>query len=207
MKYCNPNTFMAYNGYKTSSKLIKEIITKEGLDVFDLVRIKNFTTAQDACIYESRFLSKVNAMNNPLFYNQSNGGRNFRLKFHTTESKIKISTFRKHFTYTTEMRNNISKGKQGKKLSAETKERMSAVRLGKQHDDATKEKISNALKGKTKTPEHVENLRKAMTGHATSNITREKRRINMIGRKWWNNSVQTKFCIDRPGDDWVIGRL
>ena len=71
-KDANPETFMKENGYITSSKIIKEIIQDSGIDTFIVRKLKTFKNANDAYTYESRFLKKVDAKNNPKFYNGHN---------------------------------------------------------------------------------------------------------------------------------------
>lgn len=66
------NTFMTENGYKTSSSTISKIIELEGLDIFDIIKIKLFETPSEAYNYETRFLKKVDAKNNKKFYNSHN---------------------------------------------------------------------------------------------------------------------------------------
>jgi hypothetical protein len=65
----NPNTFMTEDGYKTSSKDIQQIIDQEGLDTFEIVKLR---IMDDPLDYETRFLRKVNAAANPKFYNCHN---------------------------------------------------------------------------------------------------------------------------------------
>ena len=58
--------------YFTSSKIIKMLIKKFGASAFSIERIKIFKSRDGAKIYESRFLKKVDAKNNPSMLNQSN---------------------------------------------------------------------------------------------------------------------------------------
>lgn len=71
-KNANPSDFMTYGGYTTSSKIIKSIIEKSGLESFVIRKIKVFALAKEAYEYETRFLRKVNAKQNPKFYNGHN---------------------------------------------------------------------------------------------------------------------------------------
>lgn len=73
----NSSNFMTEKGYKTTSKIVRKIIENEGLEAFKIVKIKHFKSAQEAVWYETRFLQKVNAAQNPRFLNQQNGGKNF----------------------------------------------------------------------------------------------------------------------------------
>ena len=68
---------MTEKGYQTTSKVIRDLIQKDGLSSFVIIRIKHFNTPEQALSYETRFLIKVNAAENIMFYNRHNGGKNF----------------------------------------------------------------------------------------------------------------------------------
>lgn len=71
-KDANPSTFMIEDGYQTSSETIRALIRKHGIDNFTVIRVRTFETADEAYDYETRFLKKVKAKNNPKFYNGHN---------------------------------------------------------------------------------------------------------------------------------------
>ena len=73
----NSSDFMTEKGYQTTSDIIKRLIQKDGLSAFEIIRIKHFTTPEEALTYEMKFLTKVNAAEHPMFYNRHNGGKNF----------------------------------------------------------------------------------------------------------------------------------
>lgn len=75
-KKCFPGELMKKNGYKTSSKIVREIIHKEGLESFFVRFIKIFKNKIDAINYETRFLSKIDAANNKKFLNCHNNELN-----------------------------------------------------------------------------------------------------------------------------------
>jgi len=76
-KDANPKNFMIEGGYFSSSVKINEIINREGLNAFSIRRLKIFNTKEEAYNYETRFLQKVNARNNPKFYNGHNNNFGF----------------------------------------------------------------------------------------------------------------------------------
>jgi hypothetical protein len=82
VKWSDPDssTFMTEDGYTTSSKIVNTIIKNEGTDSFNVLRIKHFDTAEEACSYESKFLSKVHARTNPLFINRTENSSDFQNK-------------------------------------------------------------------------------------------------------------------------------
>lgn len=69
----NPINFMIEGGYSTSSNVIKHIINRDGLSAFKIRKIRIFENAKQAEIYEKKFLSRIDAANHPMFYNQHNG--------------------------------------------------------------------------------------------------------------------------------------
>jgi hypothetical protein len=71
------SNLMKKDGYKTTSKIIKEIIENDGLESFEILKIKEFDSSEKTLLYETRFLVKVNAAENEKFFNQHNGGKNF----------------------------------------------------------------------------------------------------------------------------------
>ena len=70
-KNCNPEEF--WKKYFTSSKEVKSFREENGEPDIILIR-KTFPNNPDACkLWESKFLEKVNAQNNPKFLNKRNG--------------------------------------------------------------------------------------------------------------------------------------
>jgi hypothetical protein len=66
----NSLTFLKPGGYQTSSKIVKDIIIKDSLDSFKIIRICHFETKEEAFKYETRFLKKVGVPYNLRFLNQ-----------------------------------------------------------------------------------------------------------------------------------------
>ena len=56
--------------YFSSSKIVKNIIKIEGKDSFIVEVRKIFTNSKQCLLYESKFLTKIKAANNPMWYNQ-----------------------------------------------------------------------------------------------------------------------------------------
>lgn len=75
-KDADPATFMVDGGYITSSGVIKYIVEQHTVNVFTVRVLRVFDTAYEAWHYETRFLRKVRAKTNPVFYNMhENDGR------------------------------------------------------------------------------------------------------------------------------------
>lgn len=51
-------------------------------------------------------------------------------------------------------------------------------------------KVSNSMKGKAKSAIHREKLREAN-----------------LGKKWWNDGKTSTQSLNKPGDEWVLGRM
>jgi hypothetical protein len=69
----DPSTFMCKKGYCTSSKIVRQLIDDESPDIFIIRRIRLFLNVDDAHLHEIKFLSRVDAKNNPRFLNLTNG--------------------------------------------------------------------------------------------------------------------------------------
>jgi alpha-D-ribose 1-methylphosphonate 5-triphosphate diphosphatase PhnM len=82
------SNLMTESGYKTTSKVIKELIEKDSLSAFEIIKIKHFKSLEETLHYETKFLQKINAAENPRFFNKHNGGKNFVNKgsYRLTES-------------------------------------------------------------------------------------------------------------------------
>jgi hypothetical protein len=68
----HPSLFMIEGGYTTSSETINQIIAENGLESFRIRKLRVFDTKEQAVDYETRFLIKVDARNNPRFHNGHN---------------------------------------------------------------------------------------------------------------------------------------
>lgn len=233
-KHCNSSKFMTEYGYKTSSKYVKELINKDGLTSFEIIRIRHFPTSCDAINYESRFLHKINAMHNNIFINQNNGGKEFRCKGHTKESRDKMGLSRKGLTHSdeTKIKMSISSKKRFEEnpVTDKTKKLLSIAMKGKITSDETKMKISIACKGRVTSDETKNKLsikRKGKRGHSQTQDTRKKlaeagrkrkgekrssitkQRISekCTGLRWWNDGSSVKRSVDCPGEGWSLGRM
>ena len=71
-KGCHPNEFMENKGYNTTSNTIKNIIKKEGLDIFEILRIDTNCDGLSVYDYESLFLQTLNCAQSKNWYNKHN---------------------------------------------------------------------------------------------------------------------------------------
>ena len=81
----------------------------------------------------------------------------------------------------------------GRHHTEDSKKRISAASKGRRHTEEARKKMSDAAKGKPKTKEHKKKIAEAV-------------RINSIGRHWYNNGKENKFCYECP-EGFVAGML
>ena len=81
----------------------------------------------------------------------------------------------------------------GRHHTEDSKKRISAASKGRRHTEEARKKMSDAAKGKPKTKEHKKKIAEAA-------------RINSIGRHWYNNGKENKFCYKCP-EGFVAGML
>jgi len=71
-KDADPTQLLKEDGYHTSSLSVQKEINDKGLNNFKIRKLKVFENGDEAYSYETRFLKKVDAMNNCFFYNNHN---------------------------------------------------------------------------------------------------------------------------------------
>jgi len=163
VKWSDPDssTFMTEDGYTTSSNIVNTIIKNEGIDTFCVLRIKHFDTAEEACSYESKFLSKVHARTNPLFINRTENSSDFqnkggyelsektKEKMRKPKSEEHIKNMRKAQTERTEehIKNIISaRRRKGEWHSDEAKHNIATSQKKRFEDEKERQKISEGVK-------------------------------------------------------------
>jgi hypothetical protein len=191
----NSERFMTCEGYQTSSEIIKELIHKEGLASFEIIRIRHFITKECVIEYEHKFLVKVNGMTNDRFFNRTNGGTTF----YVSPESIEIRRLKQI----------------GRKHSEETKLKMKGH--SRPHTEESKaklrgriitEKTRQKLRGRKRSEETKLKMKDAWVNRAPlSDDARAKRGERSMGRMWWNNGTVNCFQQLSPGDNWVKGML
>lgn len=141
------SNLMTENGYKTTSKIIKNLIKIDGLNSFKILKIKHFKSSDKALDYETKFLVKVNAAENEMFFNQHNGAKNFCNKGGYKLSESTKSKMRKPKSKETVEKQNKAKKERSKevyKKAVETRRKNNPV----WHNDKMIEiiKASNAIR-------------------------------------------------------------
>ncbi len=74
-KHCHPNDLGTK--YFSSSKIVKPLIIKEGVENFSFEVRKIFETKEAAVAWEYKFLTRINAAQSPNWFNRYNGNRKF----------------------------------------------------------------------------------------------------------------------------------
>lgn len=71
-KNSDPKKLLTKDGYLTSSAIIQDLIKEKGLDSFEVEEIITFVTGEEAHLYETIQLQKIDAANNVNYYNSHN---------------------------------------------------------------------------------------------------------------------------------------
>ena len=191
----NSSDLMTEKGYQTTSKVIKKLIEKDGLCLFEVIRIKHFETPNEALAYEARFLIKVNAAENVTFYNKHNGGKCF-----VNKGGYKLSESTKQKMRKPKSKETVEKQNQEKRnRSKEVYKKMVETRKNKYptwHDEEQSERMRqhNATWWTEENKKnHSEKMKEVHRLNPISEETREKHRIkstgennNMFGKKHSN---------------------
>lgn len=91
-KTCDPSELLKTNGYKTSSKIVKELIATDGLDSFEILNIEVWEDTDSAGLAESQYHKIFEVKSNICYMNQWNAGEKWYCSGHTDETKAKISS-------------------------------------------------------------------------------------------------------------------
>lgn len=92
---CHPNDL--WTTYFTSSKYVAEYRKENGEP--DIIKIHRIFSDKDSCVlFETRYLTRIDAQNNPLFLNESNGWEGFGVITENSKQK-KIKTYLTNWGY------------------------------------------------------------------------------------------------------------
>jgi len=162
-KSAHPNNI--WKTYFTSSKIVKDYTLKYGEP--DIIRVvKTFETKEECLVWEESILNRVNAATNKKWLNRACTPKGFRCKFHTEETKMKISKTLKSIKNRNSKKQRETVRQLG--LKPRTKEQIEKSRIGllkfhrlnpgifkgKPCSDYAKQVASRVHKGKTITEEH-----------------------------------------------------
>lgn len=140
-KNCSPSDL--WNTYFSSSKIVHSLIKEYGKDSFVVTVRKVFDNIDKAILWETKFLTKINAKDNDKWLNQHNGGK----------------TFIGPYIHNDKTKETISSKITGMKRSEETKEKMrlkALEREKKRRLDGWKMPIEAIQKSLTTKKERIE---------------------------------------------------
>ena len=158
------------------------------------------------------FANKARQKTTGFYYAEKKFGEEnpFYQKQHTEETKSKISQIGKEHKgwvdrrRTYQGKNNPFYGKSHSKetiellreRTTETWKNQPHPWIGRKHSEETKAKFREKNSG-----ENNPNF-----GKKQSEETKEKVRLAKVGKKWWSNQMEEKFCKECPGKGWELGR-
>ena len=158
------------------------------------------------------FANKARQKTTGFYYAEKKFGEEnpFYQKQHTEETKSKISQIGKEHNgwvdrrRTYQGKNNPFYGKSHSKetiellreRTTETWKNQPHPWIGRKHSEETKAKFREKNSG-----ENNPNF-----GKKQSEETKEKVRLAKVGKKWWSNQMEEKFCKECPGKGWELGR-
>ena len=147
-----------------------------------IILLKQNLTEEEAFKHEIYMIAVFGrkGLGTGILHNKTDGGEG------TSGAIVSEETRRKQ----SEKRKGKNNPNYGKTHSKETRRKQSEAKMGKCSSKETRKKQSEALKGKN-SPHY------GKTGENSSSY----------GRKWWNDGCENnKFCLECPGDGWVLGR-
>lgn len=187
--------------YFSSSKLIKELLSKESIDDFKFIIRKKFKTREKALKCEEKILRKFDVLNNMNWLNKA---------INSNFSFVKSDRMK------------------GKKHTEESKKKISLRGKDRKHSDATKNKMSIKQKGRCLSTDHIVNLKKykktdihkknlseSLLNYYKINGTDSLKKTKNIKRKkqknchmWVTNGIESKMIkkTDSIPSGWYRGR-
>lgn len=154
---CQPSDL--WESYFTSSEYVKEFRKKFGEP--DIIKIHKIFDDKDSCVmFETQYLSRIDAKNHPSFLNKSNGKKNFGgVQNHSEVTKTKIKNAMKEIAKNdiefSKKMSEAGKKIQGKRKTEQHKANMSKARKGVPKSNSFKEQVSNTLKGRLLRPRNT----------------------------------------------------
>lgn len=189
------------DGYICSSKYMMEDYKKNPTNFHR--SILRYGSRDEMLELEKQYLEKVNAAQNPLYYNRNNGSGTWYISYHTEETKQKL----RNRIVSEETRKKMSDAQKGKPKSLEHRKKLSEINIGKvpwnkerksvqvpwnkgkshkwwKHTEETKRKMSEKMKGKIGT-----NIGKKFS-------LETKKRMSEAAKELWKRRKQKSISVD-----------
>jgi hypothetical protein len=187
-KNCNPDELLIMEGYLTSSKIVNEIIQKEGNSAFKVNWIECCSDKNQAIELETVNLLKIDAANNSEYFNLHNNDGVMHLQklceFHGVDNVSQIPEVALKIRDSKIGENNPMYGKNGEKSPMWGKRGMLSPNWGRIH---TKDAIllisESKLKYYEEHPEAIEERSKRMIKFYEDNPEVKEKRANELRRR------------------------
>lgn len=152
--------------YFTSSKIIADLIEEYGVDSFTFKVRKTFVTREQACSWETKFLTKIDAANHPEWLNGNNGNGNF---ISTSETVQKgLDTRKRNGTLNSSSPESIQKQKDTRKKNRTEHNMKNPETVQKMLDTRERNGTMN-----TNTSESIQKRKETMRKNGTTTFTAE----------------------------------
>jgi hypothetical protein len=194
-KDADPNKLLTKDGYLTSSSVIQDLIKINGLNSFEIDELIIFDTSEQAHLYETKQLQKIDAANNKDYYNCHNNDNKFGYVYWTENlleernNKSKLTCQKKYGTnnpFQNELIKNLHKETIKKKYGVENISQISSVKEKKKKTCLEKYGVDNYMK----TEEYVTRTKKT--------------KLKKYGNEVFNNREKSKatsleiYGVDNP---------
>ena len=159
-KGCHPDQL--WTTYFTSSKIITGLIEEHSKDSFSTQIRKTFTTPEQACSWETKFLTRINAAKHPDWINGNNANGNF---ISTPETVQKgLETRKRNGTLNVSSPESIQKQKDTRKKNGTEHNMKNPETVQKMIDTKIKNGTTNP-----NTPESIQKRKDTMKKNGTTN--------------------------------------
>ena len=218
---CNPNELLIQGGYTTSSTIVNNHINLNGILSFRIRKIRIFETKKEVLIYEKKFLEKVDAKNNNMFYNLQNNDHLFSYHDDRYKSKMLEIYGVDNPSKTPENKKKISDAQSGKKKPwlAEMNRNRIHPSLGTIYSEDRCKVISEQNKRIWKNyntedrSKRCNNIAKARNEwyinleEETKVSMHKQAGLTQRGMVFWNNGTISIKARECPGEGWKRGRI
>ena len=237
VKGCNPDEFMVEGGYHTSSYIVNELITEDGVDSFKIILIlTDFGYGMTAYEYETVFLQSndiannenwLNKHNNDGYFNSSFGSEEFKnkmLMLYSVDNPMKIEKIKE--SHKTTLLKNYNVINPSQSLIIRDRIKLTLLRkTGVDHPSKTtnrKHELSVKFKNDTFYNDGIKNHRVengkepdlsweigALPKRKRTQEEKNKNKLIMLGSKVYNDGIRNYQVLlgETPDPSWNLGKI